>query len=65
MFGPSPIRRTIPYLTSGKLLFRDRVKVIEINYNMYWKHWRKDGSHLSHNYDAHVGLRYRSTHLTV
>ncbi|CAG2106295.1 unnamed protein product [Medioppia subpectinata] len=56
-FGPAPIRRTIPYLSSGKLLFRNRVKIMEVNYNMYWKYWRKDGSHKPHQYDAHVGLR--------
>jgi len=56
-FGPAPIRRTLPYLTSGQLVFRRRVKIMEVNYNMYWKYWRKDGSHKPHPYDSHVGLR--------
>ncbi|XP_054163567.1 probable 28S ribosomal protein S25, mitochondrial [Oppia nitens] len=57
-FGPSPIRRTIPYLTSGKLVFRNRVKIMEICYNQFWKYWRKDGSNKPHpTYDNHIGLR--------
>jgi hypothetical protein len=64
MFGPSPIRRTIPYLSAGKLLFRERVKIMEIHYNMFWKHWRKDNSHRPHDYDSHIGLRHVLTHLS-
>ncbi|RWS28291.1 hypothetical protein B4U80_04496 [Leptotrombidium deliense] len=33
LIGPGPIRRTLPYLKSGKLVFKDRVKVMEVHYN--------------------------------
>ena len=58
LFGPAPIRRTIPYLQSGKLIFRNRVKIMEVHLNMYWKHARKDKSHIPFpEHDAHIGLR--------
>jgi len=37
LIGPAPIRRTLPYLGSGFLQLKDRVSIIEIHYNMYWK----------------------------
>ncbi|KAH9418067.1 mitochondrial ribosomal protein S25 [Dermatophagoides pteronyssinus] len=58
LFGPAPIRRTIPYLQSGKLILKNRVKIMEVHYNMYWKQYRKDKSHLLYpQHDAHIGLR--------
>lgn len=58
LFGPAPIRRTLPYLQNGKLVFRNRVKIIEIHYNMYWKGYREDYSHIPYpQHDAHFGLR--------
>lgn len=38
MKGPAPIRRTLKYLESGKLIFKDRVQVLSINYNSKGKH---------------------------
>lgn len=32
--GVSPIRRTLPYLQAGKLVFKDRVKVMTLNYRV-------------------------------
>lgn len=59
LFGPAPIRRTLPYLTGGKLLFRNRVKVMEVHYNMWWKNQARDKiSHIPFpQHDAHLGLR--------
>lgn len=33
MRGPSPIRRTLQYLEKGRLVFKDRVKIMSLNYN--------------------------------
>lgn len=33
MIGPSPIRRTKPYLSMGKLFLKDQIKILSINYN--------------------------------
>ena len=58
LFGPAPIRRTLPYLKNGVLHFRDRVKVMEVHFNMYWKNRQADKSHIPHpQHDAHLGLR--------
>ncbi|CAH1388698.1 unnamed protein product [Nezara viridula] len=38
MKGPAPIRRTLKYLESGKLILKDRVQVFSINYNNFGKH---------------------------
>ncbi|XP_014284044.1 small ribosomal subunit protein mS25 [Halyomorpha halys] len=38
MKGPAPIRRTLKYLESGKLILKDRVQVLSINYNSKGKH---------------------------
>lgn len=43
MFGPAPIRRTAQYLGAGKLVFKERVKIMLIHYNMYFKNWRLTG----------------------
>lgn len=59
LFGPAPIRRTIPYLKSGKLLFKNSVKIMEVHYNMFWNRYRQDKSHvLFPQHDAHIGLRF-------
>ena len=58
LFGPAPIRRTLPYLKNGALQFRDRVKVMEVHYNMFWKNKAPDNSHIPFvRHDAHIGLR--------
>lgn len=38
MKGAAPIRRTLKYLESGKIIFRDRVKIFSINYNTSGDH---------------------------
>jgi len=62
LFGPAPIRRTLPYLTGGVLHMKPRVKIMEIHYNVYWEHQNRvrQNRHQSNPYpghDAHVGLR--------
>ncbi len=32
--GPQPIRRSLKYLEAGSLVFKDRVKVMTLNYNV-------------------------------
>ena len=51
LLGPAPIRRTMQYLEGGKLIFKDRVKIMTLHYNQYWRFDDKP------RYDAHVGLR--------
>lgn len=49
LVGPAPIRRTLPYLNSGFLMLKERVSIIEVHYNMFW---RKDNHpQFSMNYD--------------
>lgn len=33
MKGAAPIRRTIQYLEAGKIVFKDRIKIVSIHYN--------------------------------
>ncbi|XP_046736893.1 probable 28S ribosomal protein S25, mitochondrial [Diprion similis] len=33
MKGPAPIRRTIKYLESGRLVLKNKIKILSINYN--------------------------------
>lgn len=35
MIGRAPIRRTLKYLTAGKLALKDNVKIFAINYNTF------------------------------
>ena len=41
--GVAPIRRTIKYLESGPLVFKDRVKIVTVNFsenkNIAWKNF--------------------------
>lgn len=55
MFGPAPVRRTLQYLSSAKLIFKDKVKIMEVHYNMYWKYFGKE--YLKPIEDAHRGAR--------
>lgn len=50
--GAAPIRRTLQYLDAGRLIFKDRVKIVEIHYNMFWRHYTKPKYS-----DPHIGLR--------
>ena len=52
LIGPAPIRRTLQYLKSGKVLFKDRVKIMEVHYNIYWRNYTKPKYS-----DPHVGMR--------
>ncbi|KAK7867681.1 hypothetical protein R5R35_011558 [Gryllus longicercus] len=38
MKGPAPIRRTLKYLEAGKVILRDRVKILSVNYNTKGDH---------------------------
>lgn len=38
MKGRAPIRRTLKYLESGKLVLKDQVKILSINYNTFGDH---------------------------
>lgn len=38
MKGPSPIRRTIKYLEAGRLVFKEPVKIMTVNYNIFGDH---------------------------
>ncbi|GAB0090195.1 Probable 28S ribosomal protein S25, mitochondrial [Sergentomyia squamirostris] len=38
MKGRAPVRRTIQYLTAGKLVFKKQVKIFSINYNTFGEH---------------------------
>ena len=52
LIGPSPIRRTLNYLKSCPLIFKDQVKVVEIHYNLFRNFLLKKPIN-----DVHVGLR--------
>lgn len=47
MKGRAPIRRTLEYLNSGKLVLLDRIRIFSVNYNSYGDH--------------HAGARYVNT----
>jgi len=53
--GPAPIRRTLPYLQSGKLVFRNIIKVMEVHYNMHFR--QHECRHLIKYGNPHIGLR--------
>uniref|UniRef100_A0A6M2DQ12 Small ribosomal subunit protein mS25 n=1 Tax=Xenopsylla cheopis TaxID=163159 RepID=A0A6M2DQ12_XENCH len=38
MKGKFPIRRTLKYLESGKLMLKDHIKIFSLNYNTFGKH---------------------------
>jgi small subunit ribosomal protein S25 len=38
MKGRAPIRRTIQYLNSGKLVLKDKIRIFSINYNTFGQH---------------------------
>ena len=54
LLGSGPIRRTLRYLKAGDLIFKDRVKIMEVHYNFY--HRKFALSHLSSFFDAHSGM---------
>lgn len=38
MKGKAPIRRTLEYLSAGKLVLKERVKIFSVNYNTFGDH---------------------------
>lgn len=34
MIGRAPVRRTLKYLESGKIVLKDQIKIFSINYNV-------------------------------
>lgn len=38
MKGLEPIRRTIKYLNAGKLVLKDEIHILSINYNTFGDH---------------------------
>lgn len=38
MKGREPVRRTLQYLSSGRLVLKDKIKIFSLNYNTYGKH---------------------------
>ncbi|KAI4464476.1 mitochondrial ribosomal protein s25 [Holotrichia oblita] len=40
MKGRAPIRRTLQYLEAGKLILKDQIKILTVNYNVYGDHHR-------------------------
>ena len=49
--GVAPIRRTIKYLESGPLVFKDRVKIMTVNFNEKSKTTTKE------NFAHHLGAQ--------
>lgn len=54
MFGPAPIRRTLPYLQNGKFIARDTLRVMEVHYHL---HGRKYQTSEEKKSDYFHGLR--------
>lgn len=50
--GPAPMRRTAQYLEAGRLIFKERVKIMELHYNMYYHYDQKPKYS-----NPHLGLR--------
>lgn len=38
MIGKDPIRRTVKYLMSGRLVLKDKIQILSINYNQSGEH---------------------------
>lgn len=38
MIGKEPVRRTLKYLMSGKLVLKDKIQIMSINYNTHTRH---------------------------
>ena len=50
--GTNPVRRTLKYLSKGPLVFKDRVKIMAINFN---EPHRNAPEHIS--YEMHKGVQ--------
>ncbi|KYQ50612.1 putative 28S ribosomal protein S25, mitochondrial [Trachymyrmex zeteki] len=40
MIGKEPVRRTVKYLMAGKLILKDKIQIMSINYNIHGNHHR-------------------------
>lgn len=40
MIGKDPVRRTVKYLMSGKLILKDKIQILSFNYNTFGEHNR-------------------------
>lgn len=38
MIGKEPVRRTLKYLMAGKLVLKDKIQILSINYNTHTEH---------------------------
>ncbi|XP_020285646.1 probable 28S ribosomal protein S25, mitochondrial [Pseudomyrmex gracilis] len=38
MIGKEPVRRTVQYLASGRLVLKDKIQILSINYNSHGRH---------------------------
>lgn len=38
MIGKEPVRRTVKYLASGRLVLKDKIQILSINYNSHGSH---------------------------
>lgn len=38
MIGPAPVRRTLKYLEMGRLILKDSIQILSINYNTHGDH---------------------------
>ncbi|XP_024873676.1 probable 28S ribosomal protein S25, mitochondrial [Temnothorax curvispinosus] len=38
MIGKEPVRRTVKYLMAGKLILKDKIQILSINYNIHGNH---------------------------
>lgn len=38
MKGKAPVRRTLQYLHAGRLVLKDRIKILAVNYNSHGDH---------------------------
>lgn len=38
MIGKEPIRRTLKYLQAGKLVLKNKIQILSINYNISGQH---------------------------
>lgn len=73
MWGPAPIRRTLPYLQNGKFIAKDPIKVMEVHYSL---HGRRYQTREEKRADYYNGLRefyfwempriqYKNPHLQI
>lgn len=40
MYGPAPIRRTLPYLKSGQFIAKDNISIMEVHYHLHGRRYQ-------------------------